>query len=83
MKRNIFKKSNVICFILINTVIVIALIAYGLISKEQAAQRVAQRLREEISQKGILMEDYLQPEIALTKKLANSPTAIEFFENPS
>ena len=83
MKRNIFKKSNVICFILINTVIVIALIAYGLISKEQAAQRVAQRLREEISQKGILMEDYLQPEIALTKKLASSPTAIEFFENPS
>ena len=83
MKRKFFKKSNVICFFIINAVIVIALIAYGLISKEQAAQRVSQKLREDITQKGIMMEDYLQPEIALTKKLATSPTAIEFFENPS
>ena len=82
MKRRSFKKSNVICFIVINTVLVIALVTYGFVSKEQSAQRVSQKLREEISQKGIMMEDYLQPEIALTKKLATSPTAIEFFENP-
>lgn len=81
MKRKFFNKSNIICFVVINLVIVIAVIAYGLVSKQQAEQRVAQRLREEISQKGILMEDYLQPEIALTKKLATSPSVIEFFED--
>ena len=29
-----------------------------------------------------MMEDYLQPEIALTKKLATCPTVIEYFKNP-
>ena len=81
MKRKFFKKSNVICFISINLVLIAGLILYGLISKQQAEQRVSQKLREEISQKGIMMEDYLQPEIALTKKLATSPSVIEFFED--
>ncbi len=81
MKRKIFKKSNVICFISINLVLIAGLILYGFISKQQAEQRVSQKLREEISQKGIMMEDYLQPEIALTKKLATSPSVIEFFED--
>ena len=79
--KKFFKKSNVICFVVINLVIVIAIIAYGMVAKQQAEQRVSQKLREEISQKGILMEDYLQPEIALTKKLATSPSVIEFFED--
>ncbi len=82
MKRRIFKRSNVICFIVINIVVVIAVITYGFVSKQQAEQRVSQQLREEISQKGIMMEDYLQPEIALTKKLATCPTVIEYFKNP-
>ena len=79
--KKFFKKSNVICFVVINLIIVIAVIAYGMVAKQQAEQRVSQKLREEISQKGILMEDYLQPEIALTKKLATSPSVIEFFED--
>ena len=81
MKRKFFKKSNVICFIAINLVLVSGLVTYGFISKQQAEQRVSQKLREEISQKGIMMEDYLQPEIALTKKLATSPSIIEYFED--
>ena len=79
--KKFFKKSNVICFVVINLVLVIAIITYGMVAKQQAEQRVSQQLREEISQKGILMEDYLQPEIALTKKLATSPSVIEFFED--
>ncbi len=83
MKTKFFKKSVVISTVLIIAVVVTAFTAYTMISKQQASQRVAQKLREEISQKGIMMEDYLQPEIALTKKLASSPTVIEFFKNPT
>ncbi len=80
-QKKFFNKTNVICFVIINFVILITLVIYGIISKQMAEQKVSQRLREEISQKGILMEDYLQPEIALTKKLATSPSVIEFFED--
>ena len=83
MKTKIFKKSVVISAVLIIVVVVAAFFAYTVISMQQASQRVEQKLREEISQKGIMMEDYLQPEIALTKKLASSPTVIEFFKDPS
>ncbi len=82
MKTRIFKKSVVISAVLIIAVVVTAFFAYTIISMQQASQRVEQKLREEISQKGIMMEDYLQPEIALTKKLASSPTVIEFFQDP-
>lgn len=82
MKTKIFKKSVVISTVLIILVVGAAFAAYTIISKQQASQRVEQKLREEISQKGIMMEDYLQPEIALTKKLASSPTVIEFFQEP-
>ncbi len=83
MKTKLFKKSVVISAVLIIVVVVAAFFAYTVISMQQASQRVEQKLREEISQKGIMMEDYLQPEIALTKKLASSPTVIEFFKDPS
>ena len=82
MRTRIFKKSVVISAVLIIVVVVTAFTAYSMISNQQASQRVAQKLREEISQKGIMMEDYLQPEIALTKKLASSPTVIEYFKDP-
>ncbi len=82
MKTKFFKKSVVISTVLILVVIALAFFVYGTLSTQQASQRVAQMLREEISQKGIMMEDSLQPEIALTKKLATSPTALEYFQNP-
>ncbi len=82
MKTKIFKKSVVISTVLILAVVALAFLAYGILSTQQASQRVAQMLREDISQKGIMMEDSLQPEIALTKKLATSPTALEYFQNP-
>ena len=82
MKTKFFKKSVVISTVLILVVIGVAFVVYGTLSTQQASQRVAQMLREEISQKGIMMEDSLQPEIALTKKLATSPTALEYFQNP-
>ena len=82
MKTKFFKKSVVISTVLILVVIAVAFVVYGTLSTQQASQRVAQMLREEISQKGIMMEDSLQPEIALTKKLATSPTALEYFQNP-
>lgn len=83
MKERIFKKSVVISTVLILVVVTVAFLAYGFLSTQQASQRVAQMLREEISQTGIMMEDSLQPEIALTKKLATSPTALEYFQNPA
>lgn len=82
MKTKFFKKSVVISTVLILVVVAVAFFVYGTLSTQQASQRVAQMLREEISQKGIMMEDSLQPEIALTKKLATSPTALEYFQNP-
>lgn len=82
MKTKFFKKSVVISTVLILVVIALAFFVYGTLSTQQASQRVAQMLREEISQKGIMMEDSLQPEIALTKKLATSPAALEYFQNP-
>ena len=82
MKTKIFKKSVVISTVLIVIVVVVAVLAYGIISTQQSSQRVEQMLREQISQKGIMMEDALQPEIALTKKLATSPVALEYFQNP-
>ena len=82
MKRVILKKSVIISVALILIVVIAAFTVYTRLSLQQASQTVEQKLREEISQKGIMMEDYLQPEIALTKKLANSPTVIEFFKNP-
>lgn len=82
MKTKIIKKSVVISTVLIVIVVVVAVLAYGIISTQQSSQRVEQMLREQISQKGIMMEDALQPEIALTKKLATSPVALEYFQNP-
>ena len=61
---------------------VLILFAYTAISNSMAKSNLTQILREEVNQKGIMMEDYLQPEIALTKKLASSPTIIRFFKNP-
>ena len=61
---------------------VLILFAYTAISNSLAKSNLTQILREEVNQKGIMMEDYLQPEIALTKKLASSPTIIRFFKNP-
>ena len=72
MKTKFFKKSVVISTVLILVVVAVAFFVYGTLSTQQASQRVAQMLREEISQKGIMMEDSLQPEIALTKKLATT-----------
>ena len=78
MKTKILKKSVVISTVLIVIVVVVAVLAYGIISTQQSSQRVEQMLREQISQKGIMMEDALQPEIALTKKLATSPIVLEY-----
>ena len=83
MKTKFLKKSVVISTVLILAVVAVAFLAYGILSTQQASQRVAQMLREEISEKGIMMEDSLQPEIALTKKLASSPTALEYFKDPA
>ena len=60
----------------------ILLFAYSAISNSMAKSNLTLILREEVNQKGIMMEDYLQPEIALVKKLASSPTIVRFFVNP-
>ena len=82
MKSRFLKKSTVISAVLILLVAITANIVYKILATQQAAQKVAQFLRENISQKGIIMEDFLQPEIALTKKLATSPTVKEYFMHP-
>ena len=81
--KPIFSKSVVVSTLVILAVGIILFSVYVLFANRLATQNVSQTLRENISQKSIMMEDYLQPEIALTKKLATSPTVIDFFKNPS
>ena len=82
-KHRILRKSVIIPIILIFTCALILSLLFGAISNQVAKTNLTQELREEVSQKGIMMEDYLQPEIALAKKLASSPTIIDFFKNPN
>lgn len=83
-KRSIsfLNKSVLIPGVLILTSLVVAFTVYSVLSTSSAAQNVDQHLREEVSRKGIMMEDFLQPEIALVKKLASSPTVRHYFQHP-
>ena len=67
-KHRILRKSVIIPIILIFTCALILSLLFGAISNQVAKTNLTQELREEVSQKGIMMEDYLQPEIALAKK---------------
>ena len=80
--HTVFDKNKMIPIALIVGMGFILLFAYSAISNSMAKSNLTLILREEVNQKGIMMEDYLQPEIALTKKLASSPTIIRFFKNP-
>lgn len=81
--KNFLKQRTVITIALIAGMAVLLFFAYSAISKNMAKSTLMQVLREEVNQKGIMMEDYLQPEIALTKKLASSPTIVRFFKDPA
>ncbi|WP_406034114.1 methyl-accepting chemotaxis protein [Treponema saccharophilum] len=81
-KRTLYK-DKFVPIILISGMALLLLFAYNAISRNMAKNNLTQVLREEVNQKGIMMEDYLQPEIALTKKLASSPTIVRFFKNPN
>ena len=76
------KKNYLISFLTIFVMTVVLGTVYIMVSKQMARRSVSQKLRDEVSRKGIMMEDYLQPEIALAKKLATSPTVIQFFKEP-
>ena len=67
-------------------IVLIVLVSSGgylAISGQLAVQNITQLLRESVNQKGILMEDSLQPEIALVKKMASSPLLRKFFISPN
>ena len=80
--HTVFDKNKMIPIALIVGMGFILLFAYSAISNSMAKSNLTLILREEVNQKGIMMEDYLQPEIALVKKLASSPTIVRFFVNP-
>ncbi|WP_191018055.1 methyl-accepting chemotaxis protein [Treponema zioleckii] len=75
-------KIYIISFLLILVMAVVLGTVFVMVSKQMARRSISQKLRDEVSRKGIMMEDYLQPEIALAKKLATSPTVIQFFKKP-
>ncbi len=75
-------KRRVKVVILIIVVTLFFSLGYLILSGQLAAQNISQRLRESVIQKGIYMEDSLQPEIALTKKMAASPLLRKYFLNP-
>ncbi len=84
-KRSFFMSINkiyIISFLLILVMAVVLGTVFVMVSKQMARRSISQKLRDEVSRKGIMMEDYLQPEIALAKKLATSPTVIQFFKKP-
>lgn len=66
----------------ITIIILVSSGCYLLISGQLAVQNISQKLRESVNQKGVLMEDSLQPEIALVKKMASSPLIRKYFVTP-
>ncbi len=76
-------KSVIVPAVLIVVSLIASLTVYSALSHSFAAKNVDQQLREDVSRKSIMMEDYLQPEIALTKKLASSPAIRAYFKKPS
>ena len=63
-------------------IMIVSAICYLMISGQLAQQKVSTQLREYVTQKGMIMEDSLQPEIALVKKMASSPLLKKYFMNP-
>ena len=82
IKKFLVNKAAFVPVLLILGFGIIFGVSYKIISHQMAEKNLTQILREEVNQKGIMMEDYLQPEIALAKKLATSPTIRQFFKNP-
>ena len=82
IKKILFGKASLIPAVMIFSSALIFFVVYKVILNQSVERNLIQLLREEVNQKGIMMEDYLQPEIALAKKLATSPTVIQFFKNP-
>ncbi len=76
-------KSTFLTAFFIILIIVIASGIYFTISAQLAVQNISSQLRESVNQKGILMEDSLQPEIALVKKMASAPIIRKFFVSPN
>ena len=83
IKKILFGKASLIPAVMIFSSALIFFVVYKVILNQSVERNLIQLLREEVNQKGIMMEDYLQPEIALAKKLATSPTVIQFFKNPN
>ena len=76
-------KTIVLSALFIFLIMAASAAAYMVISAQLSEQNVSQKIRENVTQKGILMEDSLQPEIALVKKMASSPLLRKFFINPN
>ncbi|MBQ2355678.1 MAG: hypothetical protein II397_07670 [Treponema sp.] len=69
------------------SVVVIAfttfIFAYLVISKQISTHSVIQTLENLAQTKTMSMEDSVQPDIELAKKMVSSPLVIKFFENPN
>ncbi|MBB5226267.1 methyl-accepting chemotaxis protein [Treponema ruminis] len=82
-KNSYLSKTFSISVAVILLVAILLGIVYKMISNQTAIRNLNQKLREEVSQKAILMEGYLKPEIALVEKLSTSPAIVQFFKDPS
>lgn len=81
-KTRFFNKNFVISAALIAGVAVVLGAAYKTLSNQTASQAIAQKLREEVSIRGINLENDIQTDIALSHKMASSPLVATFFANP-
>ena len=77
-KKNLF--TSVFSIIL---VLVFLCIGYNIISNQNAKRNISQILRKEISVRGVTLENDIQTDIAIAKKLITSQLIINFFQNPS
>ena len=77
------KKNLFISVLSIILVLAFLCIGYNIISNQNAKRNISQILRKEISVRGITLENDIQTDIAIAKKLITSPLIITFFQNPS
>ena len=76
------RKAVIIPVVLVILSLLVSLTVYSALSHTMASSNIDRILREDVSRKSVMMEDFLQPEIALVKKMASSPVIQDFFVDP-
>ena len=75
-------KTIITSALIILLILLVTSSGYQLVAAQLAEQNISQKNKEIVVQKGTLMEDSLQPEISLVKKMASAPVIRKFFMNP-